>query len=62
MLKQSNIFTSGAILLWYLIGAASGWKGWAPPPGMMNGGSGFSSGSNPGGHGSIYSGGWGGGK
>lgn len=62
MLKQTNIYTSGAILLWYLIGASAGWKGWAPAVGTMGGGSGYSSGTRPGGHGSFYGGGWGGGK
>lgn len=61
MLKQTNIYTSGVVLLWYLIGAAAGWKGWAPAVGPL-GGSGYSSGVRPGGHGSFYGGGWGGGK
>ena len=62
MLKKSNIITSAAIVVWYLIGAANGWKGWALSPTTIGSGSGYSTGSSPGGHGSIYSGGWGGGK
>lgn len=63
MLKQTNIATSAVIVVWYLFGAAAGWKGWAPAVGMMgSGGSGYSSGTRPGGHGSFYGGGWGGGK
>jgi|GEM_PF-3287202 len=60
MLKQTNAATSGVILVWYLVGAASGWKGWVPvvvsPAGT------HATGTTSGGHGSVFSGGWGGGK
>lgn len=59
MLKRTNAVASGVILLWYLIGAASGWKGWTPPATMPGA---YSTGTGSGGHGSTFSGGWGGGK
>ena len=56
MLKRIHLITSGLILSWYVFGAASGWKGWALAAAAAGGA------RTSGGHGSIFFGGWGGGK
>ena len=61
MLKRTNVIASGFILLWYAVGAASGWKGWALAVPVSGPGA-HATGGSSGGHGSIYGGGWGGGK
>lgn len=66
MLIRTNAITSGVIMLWYLTGAAAGWKGWAPAASPTGTGGSYYHGGTSGGHGSSYSGGysggWGGGK
>lgn len=63
MLKRTSAIASTVILLWYVVGAVSGWKGWVPPPSAGGGGMHASpTRGTSGGHGSISPGGWGGGK
>lgn len=57
MFRRTHLITSGLVLGWYLFAAAMGWRGWTP---QLAGGMG--GGRTSGGHGSVYSGGWGGGK
>ncbi len=61
MLKRTNAVTSGLVLIWYLFAAANGWKGWNLAAPTMGPGTQVR-GTTSGGHGSVFSGGWGGGK
>ena len=60
-MKRTNAFASAAILMWYLVGATNGWKGWGSQN-LEVVKSSFGAGGPSGGHGWIHHGGWGGGK